>query len=99
MALFQIQKYRYLDTDHIADIKYLPATQHRKMTLDVGIVGGLAESMETFGTRVSPARHAHLRVVLKAYETIELEGEEATAAWESFLRAWGQDKAADEPTD
>ena len=81
MPLFQLGQFRHIDTGSISDIKFTPANSF-VVKLISAAEGKVVESESNPGKSV-------LKIVLKTSEEIQLEGEEAEAAWLAFDAAVG----------
>lgn len=74
MPLFRVNNNRHIDTDQIADIHYRPASS---ATLNFG------------AGPIQPFASSSLTIELKTTETIELDAEEADAAWAAYNAVTG----------
>jgi hypothetical protein len=89
MPLFQLGPFRHIDTDSISDIKFTPANSFVVRLISAGD-GKVVESQSNPGK-------SFLKIVLKTSEEIQLEGEEAEAAWLAFDAAVGGKGAQSKP--
>jgi len=81
MALFQVGETRYVDTEHVADIEYKPASTGSIVVSPPDQSGG---EPHTSHLKTVPS---YLNIRLKSTEEMRFQHAEADAVWASFQKA------------